>query len=70
MSMWIPAFHSAFLRRVRMGEIELEAAYIVFEAFDRDLRMFNLFKMLRRPMIMQRVIDVPEEEKHDYARTN
>jgi len=26
-------FHSAFLRRVRMGEIELEAAYTVFEAF-------------------------------------
>jgi predicted nucleic acid-binding protein len=38
-------FHSAFLRRVRMGEIQLGVVYTVFEAFDRDLRMFNLIEV-------------------------
>lgn len=35
-------FHSAFLRRVRTGEIPREPMYGVFEAFDRDLRLFNV----------------------------
>ena len=35
-------FHSAFLRRVRTGEIALEPVYRVFEVFDRDLNMFHL----------------------------
>lgn len=35
-------FHSAFLRRVRTGEIVLAPIQRVFEAFDRDLSMFNL----------------------------
>lgn len=34
-------FHSAFLRRVRMKEIPMTPVYTVFQAFDRDLRMFN-----------------------------
>ena len=34
-------FHSAFLRRVRTGEIPLDPVYGVFNAFDHDLRMFN-----------------------------
>jgi predicted nucleic acid-binding protein len=38
-------FHSAFLRRVRIGEIALEPVYTVFEAFDRDSRMFNLIEV-------------------------
>lgn len=35
-------FHSAFLRRVRTGEFELDPVQRVFKAFERDLRMFNL----------------------------
>lgn len=35
-------FHSAFLRRVRTGEIALEPIYRVFEVFERDLSMFHL----------------------------
>ncbi|ETR73133.1 MAG: hypothetical protein OMM_07130 [Candidatus Magnetoglobus multicellularis str. Araruama] len=38
-------FHSAFLRRVRTKEIELEATYKIFEAFEHDLKMFNLIKV-------------------------
>ena len=34
-------FHSAFLRRVRTGEIPINPVYRVFDAFDRDLSMFN-----------------------------
>jgi predicted nucleic acid-binding protein len=34
-------FHSAFLRRVRTQEITRDQAYTAFDAFDRDLRMFN-----------------------------
>lgn len=34
-------FHSAFLRRVRTGEIPIDPVYGVFEAFDRDLLLFN-----------------------------
>lgn len=34
-------FHSAFLRRVRTQEIPLDPVYAVFDAFDRDLSMFN-----------------------------
>ncbi len=34
-------FHSAFLRRVRTKEIPIDPVHIVFDAFDRDLRMFN-----------------------------
>ncbi|MBF0121418.1 MAG: type II toxin-antitoxin system VapC family toxin [Desulfobacterales bacterium] len=38
-------FHSAFLRRVRTGEIALETVYKIFEGFDRDLSMFNLISV-------------------------
>ncbi len=34
-------FHSAFPRRVRMQEIDVSSAYRMFDAFDRDLHMFN-----------------------------
>jgi predicted nucleic acid-binding protein len=34
-------FHSAFLRRVRTGEIPIDLVYGVFDAFDRDLHLFN-----------------------------
>lgn len=48
-------FHSAFLRRVRTGEIALEPVYRVFEVFDRDLNMFNLISvddMVKRLAVM------------------
>ncbi len=34
-------FHSAFLRRVRTKEIPIDPVYVVFDAFDHDLLMFN-----------------------------
>lgn len=34
-------FHSAFLRRVRTKEVPIDPVYAVFDAFDRDLHMFN-----------------------------
>jgi len=35
-------FHSALLRRVRTHELPAEGVYRVFDAFDRDLRMFKI----------------------------
>ncbi len=38
-------FHSAFLRRVRTGEIALEPVYRVFEVFDHDCNMFHMISV-------------------------
>lgn len=38
-------FHSAFLRCVRIGEIELSVAEDVFRAFDEDLRLLNIVEV-------------------------
>lgn len=38
-------FHSAFLKRVRTKEIELETVKKVFESFDRDSQLFNVVEV-------------------------
>lgn len=38
-------FHSAFLKRVRMNEIELETINEVFSYFDNDLQMLNVVEV-------------------------
>ncbi len=38
-------FHSTFLKRVRMKQIDLKAVYQVFAAFDIDAKMFNIIEV-------------------------